>query len=72
MYQDQVMLIAQEFGGYTLGEADILRKAMGKKIPSVMKSENEKFIQGALSKGYTETQAIKSISTDRTFRWIWI
>ena len=59
VYQDQVMLIAQEFGGYTLGEADILRKAMGKKIPSVMKSENEKFIQGALSKGYTETQAIK-------------
>ncbi len=59
VYQDQVMLIAQEFGGYTLGEADILRKAMGKKIPSVMKAENDKFTKGALSKGYTETQAKK-------------
>jgi DNA polymerase-3 subunit alpha len=59
VYQDQVMLIAQEFGGYTLGEADILRKAMGKKIPEVMKAETKKFVDGALSKGYTKTQAEK-------------
>ncbi|MEE8045347.1 MAG: DNA polymerase III subunit alpha, partial [Dehalococcoidia bacterium] len=57
VYQDQVMLIAQAFGGYTLGEADILRKAMGKKIPEVMEAEREKFIAGALKKGYTEQQA---------------
>ena len=57
VYQDQVMLIAQAFGGYTLGEADILRKAMGKKKASVMKSEHEKFNKGALEKGYTEQQA---------------
>ena len=57
VYQDQVMLIAQAFGGYTLGEADILRKAMGKKSAKVMKAEHEKFNRGALAKGYTEEQA---------------
>ncbi|MDA1280136.1 MAG: DNA polymerase III subunit alpha [Chloroflexi bacterium] len=57
VYQDQVMLIAQAFGGYTLGEADILRKAMGKKIPAVMAAEHEKFTLGALKKGYTKEQA---------------
>ncbi|SVE56478.1 uncharacterized protein METZ01_LOCUS509332, partial [marine metagenome] len=57
VYQDQVMLIAQAFGGYTLGEADILRKAMGKKIASVMAAEHEKFSAGALKKGYTQEQA---------------
>ena len=59
VYQDQVMLIAQAFGGYTLGEADILRKAMGKKIPEVMEKEKEKFINGALQKKYSEQQANK-------------
>ena len=53
VYQDQVLLIAQEFGGYTLGEADILRKAMGKKIPEVMAAERDKFIAGAQQKGYS-------------------
>ena len=57
VYQDQVMLIAQAFGGYTLGEADILRKAMGKKIPAVMDAEHETFVAGALKKGYTKEQA---------------
>jgi len=57
VYQDQVMLIAQAFGGYTLGEADILRKAMGKKIASVMEAEHEKFTTGAIAKGYTAEQA---------------
>ena len=53
VYQDQVLLIAREFGGYTLGEADILRKAMGKKIPEVMAAQREKFISGAVGKGYS-------------------
>ena len=59
VYQDQVMLIAQHFGGYTLGEADILRKAMGKKIPSVMQAEHDKFVKGATAKGYTLEEAEK-------------
>ena len=51
--QDQVMLIAQAFAGYTLGEADVLRKAMGKKIPEIMAQEKEKFVDGALAQGHS-------------------
>ncbi len=54
VYQDQVLLIAQAFAGYTLGEADVVRKAMGKKIPEVMRDEREKFVQGALAKGFSQ------------------
>ncbi|MGD0765380.1 MAG: DNA polymerase III subunit alpha, partial [Dehalococcoidia bacterium] len=57
VYQDQVLLIAQKFAGYTLGEADIMRKAMGKKIASVMRAEHERFIAGARERGYGETDA---------------
>jgi len=57
VYQDQVMLIAQLFGGYTLGEADILRKAMGKKDKKVMAAEEAKFNAGAKKNGYTQEQA---------------
>ncbi|GAG34138.1 unnamed protein product, partial [marine sediment metagenome] len=53
-YQDQVLLIAQKFAGYTLGEADVMRKAMGKKIPEVMRAERERFLAGAKRKGYPE------------------
>ena len=52
VYQDQVLLIAQAFAGYSLGEADVMRKAMGKKIPEIMGQERERFIQGALGQGY--------------------
>ena len=59
VFQDQVLLIAQAFAGYTLGEADIVRKAMGKKIPGIMATEREKFIGGALSHGYSNELAEK-------------
>jgi DNA polymerase III subunit alpha len=59
VYQDQVLLIAQKFAGYTLGEADIMRKAMGKKIPEKMAAERKTFISGAVEKGYSEEDAIK-------------
>ncbi|MBF8268200.1 MAG: polymerase subunit alpha, partial [Dehalococcoidia bacterium] len=52
VYQDQVLLIAQAFAGYSLGEADVVRKAMGKKIPEVMQHEREKFVEGAIKKGF--------------------
>ena len=52
VYQDQVLKIAQAFGGYTLGEADILRKAMGKKIKEVMQAQKDTFIKGSLEKGF--------------------
>ncbi len=54
VYQDQVLLILQSFAGYSLGEADTVRKAMGKKIASLMTQEREKFIQGAKSQGFGE------------------
>ena len=56
VYQDQVMLTAQDFAGYTLGEADILRKAMGKKVPAIMREEERKFVEGAVKKGHSEQE----------------
>ncbi len=57
VYQDQVLLIAQKFAGYSLGQADVMRKAMGKKIRSIMKAEEERFLKGALAKGYPKALA---------------
>ena len=54
VYQDQVLHVLQNFAGYSLGEADIVRKAMGKKIPALMAEERERFIAGAVKQGYTE------------------
>jgi len=51
VYQEQVIFIAQALAGYTLGQADIFRKAMGKKIPAVMKKEERNFIAGAQKRG---------------------
>ena len=58
VYQDQVLLILQQFAGYTLGAADIVRKAMGKKIASLMAQERERFVEGAQAKGYEKQQAV--------------
>ena len=57
VYQDQVLLILQQFAGYSLGAADIVRKAMGKKIASLMAEERVNFVAGAQNKGYTEEVA---------------
>ncbi|HEX5166351.1 MAG TPA: DNA polymerase III subunit alpha, partial [Thermomicrobiales bacterium] len=59
VYQDQVLLIARQFAGYTLGEADIMRKAMGKKIAEKMRAERERFNAGAVEKGYSADDADK-------------
>ncbi len=52
IYQEQIMLIAQKLAGYSLGEADILRRAMGKKQMDVMMEQQEKFIKGGIERGY--------------------
>jgi len=57
VYQDQVLVIVQAFAGYTLGQADIFRKAMGKKIPTVMRRERKDFIAGAKRKEFSEELA---------------
>ena len=57
VYQEQVLFIVRAFAGYSLGQADIFRKAMGKKIPEVMKKERQNFISGAKGKGFSEELA---------------
>jgi DNA polymerase-3 subunit alpha len=57
IYQEQVMQIAQELSGYSLGGADLLRRAMGKKIKSEMEQQRQVFISGAVAKGVPEEKA---------------
>lgn len=57
VYQDQVLLIVQAFAGYGLGQADVVRKAMGKKIPGIMAEERERFLAGAEKKGFSRELA---------------
>lgn len=52
VYQEQVMQIAHKLAGYSLGEADLLRRAMGKKKPEEMAAQRERFLQGALERGH--------------------
>jgi DNA polymerase-3 subunit alpha len=54
VFQEQVMQVARKMAGYSMAEADTLRKAMGKKIPAVMKAEEEKFVAGCVTNGHPE------------------
>ena len=57
LYQEQVMQVAQRFGGFSLGKADILRRAMGKKNVVEMHKMEAEFVTGALELGHSETKA---------------
>jgi len=57
VYQEQVMQIAQELSGYSLGEADLLRRAMGKKIRAEMDAQRVRFVDGAVKNGLTKPQS---------------
>ena len=57
VYQDQVLQIVNRFAGFSLGQADILRKAMGKKDRNEMIMQREKFIAGAMDKGHKKEKA---------------
>lgn len=57
LYQEQVMQVAQRFGGFSLGKADILRRAMGKKNAAEMHKMEEEFVRGAVKLGHSETKA---------------
>jgi DNA polymerase-3 subunit alpha len=52
VYQEQVMQIANRLAGYSLGEADLLRRAMGKKDPEAMARQRERFVRGAVERGF--------------------
>jgi DNA polymerase-3 subunit alpha len=54
VYQEQVMQVAQAVAGYSMADAENLRRAMGKKIKSVMKAEEQKFVAGCVAQGYAE------------------
>jgi DNA polymerase-3 subunit alpha len=58
IYQEQVMQIAQELSGYSLGAADILRRAMGKKIQEEMDKQRQIFVEGAVARDVPEGKAI--------------
>lgn len=51
VYQEQVLEIARQLAGFTMGQADVLRKAIGKKIPKLLREQREKFLAGARTKG---------------------
>ena len=57
IYQEQVMQIAQVLSGYSLGEADLLRRAMGKKIKAEMDAQRDRFVVGAVERGITKAMA---------------
>jgi DNA polymerase-3 subunit alpha len=57
VYQEQVMQIAQKMAGYSLGSADLLRRAMGKKIQSEMEAQRETFVSGAIARGIDPAKA---------------
>ncbi|MBR6948752.1 MAG: DNA polymerase III subunit alpha [Bacilli bacterium] len=59
IYQEQIMQLANVYAGYSLGEADILRRAMSKKKVDLLKQEEEKFINKSIEKGHTKEQAEK-------------
>ncbi|GAX41273.1 DNA polymerase III alpha subunit [Tolypothrix sp. NIES-4075] len=59
VYQEQIMKIAQDMGGYTLGQADLMRRAMGKKKVAEMEKQREKFIDGSAKNGVSKQVAEK-------------
>ena len=59
VYQEQVMQIAQEMAGYSLGGADLLRRAMGKKIQEAMDAEKPKFLEGSAKNGVDKKKAME-------------
>ena len=66
-YQEQVMRIASELAGFTLGEADVLRKAVGKKIAELIKEELGKFVERAVERGVEKRIALELSSQIETF-----
>jgi DNA polymerase III subunit alpha len=58
-YQEQVTRLASDLAGFTMGEADLLRKAMGKKNAAVMQAQRDRFVQGCKARGINEKKATK-------------
>ena len=67
VYQEQVMRIASELAGFSMGDADILRRAMGKKNPELMAEQRKRFVDGAKTRGVPERKADKIFSQMEQF-----
>ncbi len=67
VYQEQIMQTASEIANYTLGEADLLRRAMGKKKPAEMKAQRERFLTGANDNGIPKKKATELFDTMEKF-----
>ena len=57
VYQEQIMRVARDLAGYSLGQADMLRRAMGKKKPAEMEAQRKRFVEGAVGRGVTREVA---------------
>jgi DNA polymerase-3 subunit alpha len=64
VYQEQVMLLSRDLAGFTRGQSDELRKAMGKKLKDKMEALHDKFIKGATEKGFAPTEKLEKIWSD--------
>ena len=62
------MRIARDLGGFTMGEADLLRKAMGKKNPEVMKAQRERFVKGAVAQRHRREEGHEDLRPDGVLR----
>lgn len=67
VYQEQIMQLARELAGYSLGEADLLRRAMGKKNPEEMAAQRNRFVKGAVEKGIPQKLADEIFQQMETF-----
>jgi len=67
VYQEQVMQIANVLAGYSMGEADLLRRAMGKKDPDEMAKQRDRFISGAVDRGYPRDTIVHLFDLMREF-----
>jgi DNA polymerase-3 subunit alpha len=67
VYQEQVMQVANRLAGYSLGEADLLRRAMGKKNAAEMAKQRERFLNGARERGFNEKKAAKTFDLMEQF-----
>ena len=68
VYQEQVMQISNRVAGYSLGEADILRRAMGKKKPEEMAKQRERFVKGALERRLPAEEGREDLRPDGAVR----
>jgi DNA polymerase-3 subunit alpha len=64
VYQEQVMLLSRDLAGFTRGQSDELRKAMGKKLVDKMEALHAKFIDGAIKNGFTDKEKLEKIWSD--------